>query len=391
MIISGKFFYRGNLVEGCIEVEDGVIVGIRKVGRPDVSYRGVILPAGIDVHVHFRDFRESYKETIETGSLSALFGGICLVVDQPNTDPPITDSNVYLKRIELARRTSYVDYSLNFCLSEENRNSIADEIRKVEERVRVPAIGEVFLTHHRLQVSYDTLERALRIGKLVTVHAEDPSLIRGRIRPKEAEILAVKKCVKIGCKYFCHISCHESLKIVKGSGGVAEVTPHHMLLREGVVNPPIRPNGYMLLRRFRMADILASDHAPHTLEDKKEGAPGFPGVETMYPIMLALVKRGILNLWELVEKICLNPAKVFGFEKYSGIEIGNYANFAVFDFSDVRRIRADNLHSKAGWTPYEGFEAIFPKVVVIRGVEALRDGELLVERGFGVIAGGRRV
>ncbi len=391
MIVSGKFFYKGQIVEGCIEVEGGVIVGIRKTGKADVHYDGLILPAGVDVHVHFRDFRESHKETIETGSLSALFGGICLVVDQPNTDPPVTDSEVYLKRIEVARRNSYVDYSLNFCLTEENVERLAEEVRRVERYVRVPAIGEVFLTHPRLQVSYETLSKALKIGKLLTVHAEDPSLIRDGERPKEAEMLAVKKCVEIGCEYFCHISSYESLTYVKRHNRIAEVTPHHMLLKQGVVNPPIREDGHLLLKNFKMADVLASDHAPHTLEEKREGAPGFPGVETMYPVMLALVKKGVVSLSDLIERICVRPAKIFGFERYSGVEVGNFANLAVFDMSDVVRIREDMLHSKAGWTPYEGFEAIFPKVVMIRGVEALRDGEVLVDKGFGAIAGARRL
>ena len=141
-----------------------------------------------------------------------------------------------------------------------------------------------------------------------------------------------------------------------------------------------------ILRNIDKADVIASDHAPHPIEDKKNGAPGFPGVETLYPLMLNLVKKGIVDLKTLVEKIVINPAKIFGFDKYSGIEIGNYANLAVFDFSEVRKIRADDLHSKAGWTPYEGFEAIFPKVVFVRGVRALDNGEVLVDRGFGTVA-----
>jgi len=140
------------------------------------------------------------------------------------------------------------------------------------------------------------------------------------------------------------------------------------------------------LRNIDKADVIASDHAPHTIEDKKEGAPGFPGVETMYPLMLNLVKKGIVDLKTVIEKIVINPAKIFGFDMYSGIEIGNYANLAVFDFSEVRKIQAKDLHSKAGWTPYEGFEAIFPKVVFVRGVRALDNGEVLVDRGFGTVA-----
>ncbi len=397
MIISGKFFYKNNIVEGCIVVEDGVIVDICKDVRSDDKFevsKGLILPAGLDVHVHFRDFEESYKETIESGSLSALHGGICLVVDQPNTKPPVVDEKNYLKRIEKASKTSYVDYSLNLGLTEENSSKIEKIIEKIERNVGIPAIGEVFLQHKTMQVSYETLKSVRdRIKKLITVHAEDAELIRDEsVRPKEAEIVAVRRCVEMGKFYFCHISTLEALEIIYRRS-FAEVTPHHLLLSERKVkfervNPPLRSerDRIELLRNIDKVDVIASDHAPHTVEDKKNGAPGFPGVETMYPLILNLVKKGIIELKTVVEKIVVNPAKIFGFDMYSGIEVGNYANLAVFDFSEVRKIRAEDLHSKAEWTPYEGFEAIFPKAVFVRGVRALDCGEVLVDRGFGTLA-----
>ncbi len=396
MIISGKFFYRNRIVEGCIVVEDGIIVDIRKIARSDDRIlefsRGVILPAGIDVHVHFRDFKESYKETIETGSLSALHGGICLVIDQPNTNPPVINSEIYLKRIRKAEKESFVDYALNLGLTKENSGKIREIVEELEEFVRVPAVGEVFLQHRTMQIGYETLKSVKdRIEKLITVHAEDPELIeREDVRPKEAEITAVRKCLGIGSFYFCHISTPEALEIIYGSNSFAEVTPHHLLLSKGKVeldrvNPPLRSetDRIELLRNLDKADVIASDHAPHTIEDKREGAPGFPGVETLYPLMLSLVKKGFVDLKTVVERIVINPAKIFGFEMYSGIEVGNYANLAVFDFFEVRKIRAEDLHSKAGWTPYEGFEAIFPKVVFLRGVKALDDGDVLIDSGFG--------
>ena len=395
MIISGKFFYRGEIIEGCIRVEDGVIVDIRKnIDGKAIKIDGLILPAGIDVHVHFRDFNVSYKETIETGTLSALYGGVCLVVDQPNTNPPVVDAETYMERLKIAEKTSFIDYSQNIGLTEENSCKIKEIIEEIEERYRVPAIGEVFLQHRCMQVSYDTLKAVKReVDRLITIHAEDAKLITTEhIRPKEAEIVSVRRCLEIGDFYFCHVSTLEALNMIANSRSFAEVTPHHILLSEKDVelkrvNPPLRSeeDRLALLKNLDKADVIASDHAPHTIEEKKEGAPGFPGVETMYPLMLNLVRKGILDLCMVVERIAINPARIFGFEMYGGIEIGKFANFAVFDLSDVVKIRADRLHSKAGWTPYEGFEAVFPKIVFIRGVEALKDGEVLVDRGFGRI------
>ena len=192
----------------------------------------------------------------------------------------------------------------------------------------------------------------------------------------------------------CHVSLYESLKAVSRSQSTAEVTPHHLLLsREDFdrldgfinVNPPLRSreNSEMLLKNFSKFDVLASDHAPHREEDKLKGASGFPGVETMYPLMMNLVKKDIIGLNELVEKIAINPAKIFGFDGYGAIEVGNFANLAVFDFSDVRTIRANKLHSLCQWTPFEGFDAIFPHTVILRGELALEGGEVLVEPGYG--------
>ncbi len=141
----------------------------------------------------------------------------------------------------------------------------------------------------------------------------------------------------------------------------------------------------MLVKNFKKADVLASDHAPHTLEEKKEGKPGFPGVEVMYPIFFYLMKRGYVSINETVKKIAINPARIFGFSRYGEIEVGKYANFVVFDPKNEKFIKGEELHSKVGWTIYEGLKAVFPKEVYIRGEKVLEDGDVLVEKGFGEV------
>ncbi len=141
------------------------------------------------------------------------------------------------------------------------------------------------------------------------------------------------------------------------------------------VNPPLREKEDVewLFRNFHRIDVLASDHAPHTLEDKESGASGFPGVETMYPLFVNLASKGYISFQTLVEKIASNPARIFGFKGYGGIEVGNFANLAVFDLKKVSEVKAERLHSKCGWTPFEGFEAIFPDKVYLRGKEVLEN------------------
>jgi len=392
-MIAGKIFYRGEFIEAGIEIENG---RIKKIGKLVEGKRveGIILPAGIDVHVHFRDFAEKKKETIETGTLSALHGGICLVVDQPNTKPPVDNAKVYFQRMEKAEKYAYVDYSLNLALTNSNHKNLGEIIRKISERYFIPAVGEVFIQHDNedLQISYETLQKVYeRFGRVVfTVHAEDPAYVANGspnfvFRRKEAEVLAVEKLVEIGNFHFCHISTKDSARRILSSNSTFEVTPHHMLLsvddypRIGKlvnVNPPLREkeDANWLFRNFHRIDVLASDHAPHTLEEKELGASGFPGVETMYPILVNMASKGYVSFKSLVEKIASNPARIFGFKGYGEIEIGNFANFAVFNLKNIREIRAEDLHSKCGWSPFEGFEAIFPERVYLRGEEVLESG-----------------
>lgn len=410
MNISGKLFYKGRIVEAGLEIENGVI---KRVGKEikGKKIRGLILPAAIDSHVHFRDFKEKHKETVETGSLSALHGGVSLVVDQPNTKPRVEDEGVYSQRMEKAKRKSYVDYTLNLGLTKNNCSEIKDIMKKIEVGgdYAIPAIGEVFTQNSdsNLQIDYQTLKEASKLPKLVTVHAEDPYIVgEGKspnlnfnfnfnLKPPEAEITAVRECLKFDSCHFCHVSTVQSANLIRNSQSTFEVTPHHLLLSTDEwdrlgnfinVNPPLRKKLEVeaMLKNIGYADIIASDHAPHTVEEKKEGAPGFPGVETMYPLLMSLVDKNRLNLQTVVDKVAQRPAELFGFEGYGEIKEGNYANLAVFDFSEKKAIKEGDLHTKSGWTPYEGMEAVFPHKVFISGEEALDEGEVVVDPGFGI-------
>ncbi len=396
MILRGKVLHRGEIIEAGIEFEERILRISKELNGKAI--RGIILPAAIDVHVHFRDFKEKHKETIESGSLSALHGGVCLAIDQPNTSPPITTPETYFERVKRAEKKSYIEYALNLGLTEENSARICEILSKIQKRYFVPAIGETFLCNS-MRVSYPTLERVKKVHR-ITVHAEDPELVRCndipnfRCRPPEAEVRAVKKCIETGVFHFCHVSTPESIKSIATSSSTSEVTPHHLLLstedaeRLGSfvnVNPPLREKSFAntMLENISLADVIASDHAPHTPEEKKDGKSGFPGVETLYPLMMNLVRKGVVEIKTVVERLSEKPAAIFDLKGYGGIEVGNYASLAVFDFSRVEKIKAAELHSKAGWTPYEGFEAVFPTSVFIRGVQVLSNKEVLVEPGFG--------
>jgi dihydroorotase len=161
------------------------------------------------------------------------------------------------------------------------------------------------------------------------------------------------------------------------------VKDYKRLGKLGIVNPPLRDETHVKFLRENLSsvDVLASDHAPHTLEEKEEGASGLPGIETMIPLMMRLVKRGEIPLLTLLRIGCESPAKIFGIEKRGRIEKGFYADIVVFEKKE-RRIEAKNLHSKCGWTPYEGFPAVHPRVVMRRG-EVIFDEGILASKGSG--------
>ncbi len=402
--IEGKLFHSGKIIDATIKIEDGVIKEIKKDAKGE-RISGLILPCAIDVHVHFRDFKENYKETIETGSLSALYGGVCLVIDQPNTNPPVDSYEIYSKRVSIANKKSYIDYSLNFGVTKRNLKKVHMTLDKIEKKlkVKVPAVGETFLAHDDpiLQIDVSDLINLNVNNKLITIHAEDPNLIRSSelespnfyTRPPEAEISALKKCAPLNKRlYFCHVTLKDSVKIIKKYNKFCEVTLHHLIFstqnypKYPNVNPPLRdPKQKVSFSDLNFVDVIASDHAPHLLDEKKKGLPGFPGVEVLYPILIYLVKNNVLSLDQVIKLLCINPSKIFNFKLYGEIKENKYANLAVFNLSNIKTIKSSKLHSKCDWSPYNNFKAIFPEKVFIRGVLALDSEEVLIDPGFGQI------
>ena len=161
------------------------------------------------------------------------------------------------------------------------------------------------------------------------------------------------------------------------------------------MNPPIRTryDKEMLWSGMiqGVIDVIESDHAPHTLEEKNVDfatAPsGVPGVETMYPLLLGLVKKEQLSFNRLCFVLCERPAEIMGVSK-GKLEVGRDADFIVVDFKHLDMIRSDRLHSKCGWTPFEDWPGIFPSSVFLRGEKLIEDGEMVGKQGFGEYIGG---
>ncbi|GAA0249103.1 dihydroorotase [Haladaptatus pallidirubidus] len=369
----------------------------------------LLLPGAIDAHVHFRQPGFSHKETWETGSKSAVAGGVTTVVDQPNTNPPTIDGESFDEKAELAAK-SYIDYGINGGVTPDwEPESLFDR--------PVLALGEVFLADSTGKMGIEeelfreAVERAADDYLVVTVHAEDADLFdedaRSRdgndtdawsaYRTAEAEAAAVERACEIGDElgarlHIAHTSTPEGIDAAREIGATCEVTPHHLFLSRddldelgtfGRMNPPLRSEKRREKVFARVADgtvdMIATDHAPHTRKEKDaniwDAPSGVPGVETMLPLLLEQARKGNLSYDRVADLTSRNPSKVFGMPRKGRIEEGRMADLVLVDPDETREIRGDNLHSKCGWTPFEGWTGVFPELTMVRGNVVFENGE----------------
>jgi dihydroorotase len=381
-----------------VTIGDGVVIhaGASDSACEKLDCTGlIVLPGAVDMHVHMRGGIQSEKEDWRSGSMSALAGGVTVVVDQPNTVPPVSTPAILEKRVQEARKNSLCQFAINSSVT-------ADTPFDAMWRAGAMAFGETFFASSsygdaigREELTL-ALERIHSLGGLATIHAEeiaggtDVSLTsHDRIRSIEGEVRAVMAVQSLntpGCRlHFCHLSSSESILAARGS---VEVTPHHLLLSRdaldqdnsfGKVNPPLRSEKERknIWKQWDRIEVIASDHAPHTMAEKEQvfgSAPsGVPGVETMVPLLLAQALEGKISRSSLIEKTAYTPAKILGIPR-AGFDTGDRGDFAIYK-KVAAPVRGDELHSRCGWTPFEGQMAVFPQTVIMAGAVVYREGE----------------
>ena len=381
-----------------ITLAKGIVIhtGSSDTSCPRIDCAGlIVLPAAIDMHVHMRGGLQSAKEDWRSGSMSALAGGVTVVVDQPNTVPPIGSPGSLEKRVQDAKENSLCNFAVNSSVS-------PDTPFDTMWKAGAMAFGETFFASSSYgdAIGGDALALALdrihSIGGLATIHAEEITAgadidlaTHDHTRSIDGEVRAVQEVQNLntaGCRlHFCHLSSSQSILAARGS---VEVTPHHLFLsREafsiddprGKVNPPLRsePERKHIWDHWNNIDVIASDHAPHTSAEKEQEfgrAPsGVPGVETMVPLLLAQVIKGRISKASLIEKTVNAPAGILGIPT-SGFNAGDRADFALYK-KEATPVRAERLHSRCGWTPFEGQMAVFPDTVIMAGRVVYQRGE----------------
>ncbi|WP_297503188.1 dihydroorotase [Thermococcus sp.] len=391
LVLRGKFVFRNRILNGSIGISNGVIskisVGELKGERVIDLHGRLILPGLVDTHVHLRDFEQRDKETIESGSKAALHGGITAVFDMPNTKPPVMDARTFKRREELLWEKAYTDYAIGFLLS--GNCGEAEKSKADFYKIFMGAsTGGIFSKDFEGDYSCSP--------GIVSVHAEDPGVIRkDPERPPKAEITAVKRALEAAKRLkkplnICHVSTEEGIRTILEVGlpwVSFEVTPHHLFLTKKdyernrllKVYPPLRDerDRKALWENFSRIPIIASDHAPHTLGDKEDGAAGIPGLETGVALLLDAVNRGLITVFDIVEKMHDNPVKIFGITGRH-FEAGEEATFTVVDLNKEWTVKPGDFYTKARWSPWEE-KRIRGKVVmtILRGRVVMEDDEII--------------
>jgi dihydroorotase len=376
-----------------------------------------VLPGVIDSQVHFREPGLEWKEDLETGANGAVLGGVVAVFEMPNTEPTTTDPDALVDKLRRAKGRMSCDHAFYVGGTHENA-------RFLGELERLPGCCgiKVFMgaSTGTLLIKDDAGVEAVlsSINRRGTFHSEDEYRLEDRrplartgdwtshpeVRDAESAIMSTRRLVGIAQRlgkriHVLHVTTAEEIEFLALHKDVAsvEVTPQHLTL-EGPeayerlkgyaqMNPPIR-DAYHRAGLWRgvalgVADVLGSDHAPHTAEEKARPYPaspsGMPGVQTLVPVMLTHVAEGRMTLERFVDLTSHGVNRVFGLADKGRMAVGYDADFTIVDLKARRTIRHADTASRVGWTPFDGFEAkAWPVATIVRGKVVMRDDEIVL-------------
>ena len=419
LCISNCKIVPGNIMYN-IGVDGGKIVSIKKLPIPadkiiDVS-GNIIFPGLIDSHVHMRDPGFTYKEDFKTGTEAAAAGGFTTVLDMPNTKPATNTSVAYMEKLKIAERKSVVDFG--FHVGADN----LDQIPKLA--LLKPASFKIFMDLYEddfLLKMFSKISELTKIegnNPIISLHAEDNKIVehytqikksKGELnptayteaRPSQAEEVAVSKAISLANKFnlkihICHASVKKSLDLIHnakndGCNITSEITPHHLFLDSEYLtkfgsfaktNPPLRRFVDKIgLNDLHLTDLIGTDHAPHTIEEKKHNIwvapPGIPGLETALSLFLTKVNQNRMSFVDVKRLLCENPAMIFNIQNKGFIREGMDADFVVVDMKREDIIKPDNFLSKAHYSPFESFKVKgLPIMTIVRGNVVMLDGEI---------------
>ncbi len=384
LIKNGKIYKNGALVRKNIFIKEDKITKITnqelKADKTIDAKNKIIIPGLIDSHVHFREPGQTQKEDFLTGSMAAAAGGITTVLDMPNNQPPTTNLQRLDEKKRLAKK-SIVNYGFHFGSTDDN---IA-EIQKVKDIASVKVYMES--TTGNLMIDNEhSLKNIFTSNKTIAVHAENEHILHAieLIQDSNNDL------------YFCHISSQEELHYTKKekikNKIYVEVCPHHLFLTAKNVNElgsfaEMKP--HLKTKEDQKAlwegihngkiDTIATDHAPHTKEEKlTPNYPyGVPGCETMLPLLLNAVNEKRLTLKKLVQLCCENPSKIFKIKNKGFIKEGFDADLTIIDLDLEKEVKNNELFTKCKWSPFDSWKLKgWPVTAIVNGNIVFDNGKI---------------
>jgi dihydroorotase len=402
-----------------VGVRDGRIAALGDLSQASAGERidctGLhVLPGVVDSQVHFREPGAEHKEDLETGSRAAVLGGVTAVFEMPNTNPLTTSEAALADKVRRATGRMHCDFAFWV-------GGTRDNARDVGELERLPGAAgiKVFMgssTGDLLVEDDEGVASILRnTRRRAAFHSEDEFRLRQRLgervegdpssHPVWRDAVAAYRCTERLLRiaraerariHVLHISTADEIDLLAANKDIstAEATPHHLTLssddyaRLGTLlqmNPPVRDrshrDGVWRGVASGVIDVLGSDHAPHTLEEKAKAYPaspsGMPGVQTLVPVMLDHVAAGRMSLERFVDLTSHGPNRIFGMARKGRIAVGYDADFTVADLKRRETIANAQSGSRAGWTPYDGMTVTgWPVGTIVRGMRVMWEGEI---------------
>jgi len=432
---------KGEIVDCCFALAEGKILKIGKEpNMPSADEKTslsnmLVLPGVVDAHVHLRDEENAYKETFVTGTAAAAAGGVTTVLDMPNNFPVTMSRDTLRNRMRIARSRILVNVGFQsaFPRSIDEMNAIVDEGAVGFKLYMAEQIGGLEIDND--EALKDGFKRAGELGVPVSVHAEDHLSLKKAVEnfklnhkdninaflkahAESVEQYAVERLLYLASQieksriHLCHLSTEKALAFVadakrSGRAVTCEATPHHLTLNNSdfsrfgamaLTVPPLRTkeNVDSLWKAITVGtvDTIGSDHAPHTLEEKKAASiwdvkAGLPGLETTLPLILTAVHKGKLTMSRAIELLSEKPAEIFCLKGKGKLEQGSAADLAVVDFNLSYQIDASKFKSKAKFSPFDkwGVQGKLLKTYV-GGLLVMDNGEIVTRPGSGSIVRG---
>ena len=419
---GGALVNQDGVAERDIGVIDGKIAEIGQLSNFDaaekINCRGLhILPGVIDTQVHFREPGMPHKEDLESGSRSAVLGGVTAVFEMPNTDPLTSTPEALADKVRRGRDRMHCDFAFWVGGTHENARALA-ELERLPGAAGVKVfmgsstgslliaddagIAEV-LSHTRRRVAFHSEDEDRLIERKHLRRDGDPSS-HPIWRDVETAVKSTRRLIKIAQDkgaliHVLHVTTEEEIELLAQCKDIAsvEVTPHHLTMDEtdyqrigalAQMNPPVRSARHReaLWRGVTqgIVDVIGSDHAPHTLEEKARPYPhspsGMTGVQTIVPLLLDHMNAGRVSLARLVDLTSAGPARLFGIAQKGRVAVGYDADLTIVDLKRRETIRNSWIGSRVGWTPYDGKTVNgWPIGTVVRGRKVMWEGELVTQ------------